>query len=304
MASRKVTLRVGDGVLDLVAQFADVAVPGHFGRQHVDADIGHGGPIERIDGTRALGRQDCGASPDVDIEALAEVPHHPNDLLAVLCGRVVEVAATVAGFGVVLGAFATLVGALSLAVGFAAQDLIANFVAGVFILHDEPFVVGDWIEWDGNTGVVRKIQLRVTKIETFDNELITVPNSHLANEAVTNPVANDQVRVTYDFGIGYDDDIKQARHAIVDEGTQIDGVLDDPEPTAPVTELGGSSVVLSGRVWIDPNENSFPAVRAKFVEAVKERLDAEGIDIPYATTELTGGLDVKNIREVETVTGD
>lgn len=217
----------------------------------------------------------------------------------------VSVAATVAGFGVVLGAFATLVGTLSLAVGFAAQDLIANFVAGVFILHDEPIVVGDWIEWEGNTGIVRKIQLRVTKIETLDNERITVPNSHLANEAVTNPVANDEVRVTYDFCIGYyDDDIQRARDAIVDEGSRINGVLDDPEPTAPVTELGASSVVLSGRVLIDPNESSFPSVRAQFVEAVKERLDAEGIDIPYATTELTGGLDVKNIREVETVTSD
>lgn len=214
----------------------------------------------------------------------------------------VSVAATVAGFGVVLGAFATLAGALSLAVGFAAQDLISNFVAGVFILHDEPFTLGDWIEWDDNTGIVREIQLRVTKVETFDNELLTVPNSHLANAAVTNPVANDRLRVTNDFGIGYGDDIKQAREAIVDEGMQIDGVLDDPAPSAPVKELGGSAVVLSGRVWIDPNESDYRPVRAQFVEAVKERFDAEGIDMPYATTEITGDFEIQNLGEAQKIT--
>jgi small-conductance mechanosensitive channel len=204
-------------------------------------------------------------------------------------------AATVAGFGVILAAFATLAGALALAVGFAAQDLIANFVAGVFIIQDEPFAVGDWIEWNGNEGVVREIQLRVTKLDTFDNEMVTVPNSDLASAAVVNNVANDTRRVSVGFGIGYDDDIEGAREAILDEGSDIEGVLDDPEPSAPVTELGDSAVVLSGRIWIDPNESSYGAVRARFVEAVKERFDAEGIDMPYPNTELSGGVEVTNV---------
>ena len=204
----------------------------------------------------------------------------------------VALAATVAGFGVVLAAFATLAGALALAIGFAAQDLIANFVAGVFIIQDEPFTVGDWIEWDGNGGVVREIQLRVTKLDTFDNELVTVPNSDLANAAVINNVANDQRRVTVGFGIGYDDDIKLARESIIDVGAGIDGVLEDPAPAAPVTELGDSAVVLSGRVWIDPSESSYGAVRAQFMEGVKEMFEAEGIDMPYPNTELSGGIQV------------
>ncbi|AHZ23341.1 mechanosensitive ion channel family protein [Haloferax mediterranei ATCC 33500] len=216
----------------------------------------------------------------------------------------VALAATVAGFGVVLAAFATLGGALALAVGFAAQDLIANFVAGVFIIQDEPFTVGDWIEWNGNSGVVRDIQLRVTRLDTFDNELVTVPNSDLANAAVVNNVANDQRRVSVGFGIGYDDDIEQARDAIVEEGSRIEGVLDDPEPTAPVTELGDSAVVLSGRLWIDPDESSYGAVRAQFVEAVKERFDAEGIDMPYPNTELSGGVEVTNVGEGAGATSD
>ena len=216
----------------------------------------------------------------------------------------VAIAATIAGFGVVLAAFATLAGALALAFGFAAQDLIANFVAGVFIIQDEPFAVGDWIEWDGNSGVVREIQLRVTKLDTFDNELVTVPNNALANAAVVNNVANDRRRVTYDFGIGYDDDIKQARKVIIDTGTRIDGVLDDPAPTAPVTDLGDSAVILSGRLWIDPTETGFGAVRTEFVESVKERFDVYGIDMPYPNAELSGEVEITNVGEVETDAGD
>jgi small conductance mechanosensitive channel len=206
----------------------------------------------------------------------------------------IVIAATIAGAGVVLAAFATLLGALSLAVGFAAQDLIANFVAGVFIIQDEPFKVGDWIEWDGNVGVVREIQLRVTKLDTFDNEEVTVPNSDLASAVVTNPTGNDELRVSVDFGIEYDDDIEHAREAIIDEARNLSGVLADPEPSAPVTSLGDSAVVLSGRFWINPNETGYAPTVAEFTEAVKQRFDAEGIGMPYPYTELTGSVDVEN----------
>jgi small conductance mechanosensitive channel len=216
----------------------------------------------------------------------------------------VALAATVAGFGVVLAAFATLGGALALAVGFAAQDLIANFVAGVFIIQDEPFTTGDWIEWNDNSGVVREVRLRVTTLDTFDNQLVTVPNSDLANAALINNVANDERRVTVGFGIGYGDDIDQAREAIIDEGSRLEGVLEEPAPTAPVTQLGDSAVVLQGRVWIDPTEHSYGAVRAQFLEAVKTRFDAEGIDMPYPNTELSGGVDITNVEEIGTRSDD
>lgn len=201
-------------------------------------------------------------------------------------------AATVAGFGTVLAAFATLAGAIALAVGFATQDLISNFVSGIFILKDEPFETGDWIEWNGNVGVVREITLRTTKLDSFDNEMLTVPNSDLANAVVTNPVANDTLRVTYGFGIDYGDDIEQAQAIIREVGAELDGVLADPAPSAPVTDLGDSAVVLQGRVWIDPGETSAGALRATFVKRVKERFDEDGIDMPYPHTQLEGGIDV------------
>jgi len=107
----------------------------------------------------------------------------------------VAVAAAVAGVDAILTAFATITGALALGVAFAAGDIIENFVAGIFILKDKPFEVGDHIEWNGNDGIVRKIDLRVTKLDTFNNEQVTVPNGDLANSVVMNPVANETRRV-------------------------------------------------------------------------------------------------------------
>ncbi len=207
----------------------------------------------------------------------------------------VAIAAVVAGFPVILSAFATIAGALALGVGFAAADLVENFVAGIFIIKDEPFEIGDYIEWGGNGGVVREINLRVSKLDTWDNEQITVPNSELANNAVTNPVANDTRRVTFDFGIEYGASIEDARSIILAEAAKIEGVLGDPEPSAPVTALGDSAVVLNGRVWIDPEETSAGGVTHELVESVKQRFDAEGIGMPYSYTELTGSIEVEQI---------
>lgn len=219
--------------------------------------------------------------------------------ITALVGAIV-IAATLAGFGAVLTAFATITGALALAFGFAAQDLLANFVAGIFILKDKPFVTGDYIEWNGNGGSVREIEMRVTKLDTFDNELVTVPNSDLASSVVTNPVANDTRRVSYDFGISYNDNIDRAQEIILEEARYIEGVLSEPVPQAPVTDLGGSSVVITGRVWINPEETGAAPVRAAFVKAVKQRFDEENIEMPYSHTELVGSVDIHGSTSLST----
>ncbi|HET7324023.1 MAG TPA: mechanosensitive ion channel family protein, partial [Halococcus sp.] len=197
----------------------------------------------------------------------------------------------------------------ALALGFAAQDLIGNFVAGVFILRDKPFRAGDWITWPSGdrtkSGVVREIRLRVTKLETFDNELITVPNSELADNAVTNPVANGQLRIPFLFGIGYEDDIDEAKKYLIQEASTTDGVLSEPEPTVILTELADSYVGLTARVWIDdPDRGTYVNVLSDYVQAVKERFDAEGVDMPYPYTELTGGIDIDNLTAVEQAIAD
>ena len=205
----------------------------------------------------------------------------------------VTVAFTLAGYGAFLSAFAVFGSALALAVGFAAQDLLGNFVAGVFILKDKPFQVGDWIEWDGNTGRVEDIDLRVSRIRTFDNEQITVPNGDLANSAVTNPVAYETLRQKFVFGIGYDDDIAEATDIIIEKAEAHPDIMADPGPSVRLVELGGSDVGLQSRWWIDdPDRGDFVRVRSEYVTAVKEAFDEAGIDIPYVHRQLTGSVEV------------
>ncbi|WP_336002588.1 mechanosensitive ion channel family protein [Halorientalis halophila] len=212
----------------------------------------------------------------------------------------VAVAFTFAGFGNILTAIATIGAAATLAIGFAMQDVLSNFVAGIFIYTDKPFRIGDWIEWDGYSGVVEDISMRVTRVRTFDNELLTVPNSQLTGGVIKNPVAKQQLRLKFLFGIGYDDDIDEATEIIVEEAEKHDGIMDDPEPSVRLTELGDSSVGLQSRIWIDnPSRSDFVKIRGEYVAAVKERFDQADINIPYPNRTIGGDLQIQNVEMVE-----
>jgi small conductance mechanosensitive channel len=211
----------------------------------------------------------------------------------------IAVAFGAAGYGDFLGALATIAAAATLAIGFALQDVIQNFVAGIFIFTDRPFRIGDWIEWDGNSGVVEDISLRVTRVRTFDNELLTVPNSQLTDGVIKNPVAKEQLRLKFLFGIGYDDDIDRATEIIIEEAEAHDEILDDPEPSVRLVELGDSSVGLQSRIWInDPSRSDFVKTRAEYVKTVKERFDEADINIPYPNRTIGGGLELENVEGV------
>jgi small-conductance mechanosensitive channel len=205
----------------------------------------------------------------------------------------VAVAFGAAGLGSFLSALATIGAAATLAIGFAMQDVLKNFVAGVFIYTDKPFRIGDWIEWDGNSGVVEDISLRVSRVRTFDNELLTVPNSQLTDGVIKNPVAKDKLRLKFVFGIGYDDDIDEATEIILEEARDHAEIMDDPEPTVRLTELADSYVGLQSRIWIaNPSRADWVRTRAEYVKSVKERFDDAGIEIPYPQRGLSGGVEL------------
>ena len=208
----------------------------------------------------------------------------------------VGVAFALAGYGNILTALATVGAAATLAIGFAMQDVLKNLVAGVFIFTDEPFRIGDWIEWENNAGVVEDISLRVSRVRTFDNELLTVPNSNLTDGVIKNPVAKNTLRLKFVFGIGYDDDIDKATEIIIEEAEAHEGIMEDPAPTVRLVELGDSSVGLQSRIWIeDPSRADFVKTRGEYVQAVKQRFDEEGINIPYPNRTIGGGLELANV---------
>lgn len=207
----------------------------------------------------------------------------------------ITIAFGVAGFGNFLLAFTGIAAAGTLAIGFALQRVIANAVAGVFIYVDKPFRIGHWIEWDGRTGVVEDIRLRTTRVRTFDNELLTVPNTDLTDNVVKNPVAKDNIRQRFTVGIGFDDDVREASEYMIEEAEMHPDILDEPEPSVLLTDLGDSAVILQARFWIDdPSRGDFLRIRGEYGSRVKRRFDGEGIDIPFPIRTLDGQVAISN----------
>jgi len=239
-----------------------------------------------------------------DLDAHAKKPLHKLLNVTILFVAL-SVAFGVAGFGSFLRSLATIAAAATLAIGFALQNVIQNFVAGIFIFADRPFRIGDWIEWDGNSGIVEDISLRVTRVRTFDNELLTVPNSQLTDGVIKNPVDADRLRVKFDFGISYDDDIDRAAEIIVEEAEAHEEILGEPAPSVRLTELGDSHVGLQSRIWIaNPSRADFVKIRGEYVQTVKERFDDAGIDIPFPNRTIGGGLALSSVEGLAEVADD
>jgi small-conductance mechanosensitive channel len=217
-------------------------------------------------------------------------------LLHAVVGAVALLAgANLSGLASFLQATEAVVAAATIALGFAAQDVLGNLVSGVFIVLDPEYEIGDWIQWDGKEGIIEDISFRVTRLHTFDNELISVPNGELTANAVTNPVAKDQLRVTYTFCVAYGSDLDRARELAVEIARDDESILDRPAPVAQVMELGESCIELQTRFWISqPARTDFVRIRSAYVEAVMEAYDAAGIEMPYPTRQLTGAIETRS----------
>ncbi|MFB6250310.1 MAG: mechanosensitive ion channel family protein [Halobellus sp.] len=213
-------------------------------------------------------------------------------LYGILLFVAVGLAFSLAGFGNILVALSTVTAAATLAVGLAMQDVLKNFVAGVFIYTDEPFRTGDWIEWEGNSGYVEDISLRVSRVRTFDNEHLTVPNSQLTDGVIKNYDTHGTLRLKFTFRVAFDDDLDRARDIVVEAAKAQDGILDEPEPSVRLVELNDASFGLQSRIWIDdPGGSDFLGIRGRFVQRVTERFAAEGITIPYPHRTVDGSLE-------------
>lgn len=195
----------------------------------------------------------------------------------------------------ITGGFAA---ALTLAVGFASRDVLGNLVGGLFIITDPKFNLGDWIEWESDAGtpkegIIEDISFRATRVRTFRNELITIPNSTLANSTVTNHDIRDQLRIDYPFSVEYGGDIDAMREVLLEAATADPRILADPEPTVVMEDLTAAGLGLTARFWIsDPSREKYLAVRSTYFQAVKERFEREGMEMSPEYLELTGDLDV------------
>ncbi len=187
--------------------------------------------------------------------------------------------AAVDSLGVNVTSLMAILGAAGLAVGLALKDSLSNFAAGVMIIIFRPFNIGDFITAGGTSGVVDEISLFVTLMHTGDNQRIIVPNSAILSGNIVNTSALPTRRIDLVIGIGYDDNIGQARDIIMAILNADERIHKDPAAAVTVGELGDSSVNLNVRPWV--NSGDYWPVRADLLEGIKIKLDEAGISIPY-----------------------
>ena len=190
-----------------------------------------------------------------------------------------------AELGIAVAPFIAGLGIAGIALGFAAQDTVQNLIAGVTILLDRPFAVGDNIELHDTFGTVEEITLRTTRVRTLDNEMAILPNSVVISEKVTNHSMLRALRVEVPFGIAYKEDPKEARRVVL-ATTEGDARLHpDYEPAVVVTELADSSVNMALRIHLRDSQLEVP-IRFEYTERVFEALREADIEIPFPHLQL------------------
>ena len=201
----------------------------------------------------------------------------------VVLGIGLLMAASQLGFNV-LSMLAGL-GVAGLAVGLAAKDTMANFIAGLIILWDKPFALGDEVEVGETAGWVRHIELRSTILEDGDGNDVILPNSEVVAKRIVNYSRTPKARIHVPVGIAYGASIDGARAALLAAAAGDERLLESPPPAVLVKELADSAVVLELIVWIsDPARRA--ALRAEYLERAKSALDRAGIAIPFPQREV------------------
>lgn len=180
-----------------------------------------------------------------------------------------------------------LLGIGSVAIGFAFRDILQNFLAGILLLLTEPYRIGDQIIVSGFEGTVEDIQARATTIKTYDGRRVVIPNAELFTDSVIVNTAFEHRRLEYEVGIGYGDDLAQAKALILEAVNGIEAVLPEPPPDALVMNLASSSVVIRVRWWIRPPRRADALdTQDAVLVAIKNKLTQNGIDLPFPTQQI------------------
>jgi len=189
-------------------------------------------------------------------------------LLVILNQVGVEVGPLIAGLGVA-----------GFIAGFALQDVLGNFAAGVMILFYRPFDVGDFVKVGGEMGTVVEMSLVNTVLTTPDNQRLMVPNKKIWGDTIQNVTANPTRRVDLTFGISYADDMDEAVRVLVELAWNHPKVLSDPALVVRVHKLGESSVDIVVRPWVKGSD--YWEVYWDLTRGAKETFDRAGISIPF-----------------------
>ncbi len=208
-----------------------------------------------------------------------------------LLRKAVKTSVVILGVLIILGKWevqiAPLLGALGiggLAVALALNSSLSNVFAGVQLILDRSVNVGNKVQLDsGEVGVVLDIGLRTTFIRTYDNEVISLPNSQLANARIKNYTRPDAtIRVTVNFAVTYGSDVAEVKRVVLDSISQLDDILQEPEAQVLFLNMGDFSLDMCARVWVDDYGKQF-ARQLEMTERIYNALNESGIEIPFPT---------------------
>ncbi|MCP4707887.1 MAG: mechanosensitive ion channel family protein, partial [Planctomycetes bacterium] len=178
--------------------------------------------------------------------------------------------------------FAAGLGIIGFTIGFALKDIAENFVAGVLLLWQQPFDIGDSVSVGGYSGTVTSIQIRATTVRTWDGLLVIIPNADVYSNAITNYSQIDERRISLAVGVGYESDLPQVSEVMIEVANNLPGVIkDDPAPEVAFSEFGESSINVTLYFWIRTQKTDYRSTLDAAVKNIKLAFEQAGINIPY-----------------------
>jgi len=189
-------------------------------------------------------------------------------------------------------------GVSSVAIGFAFQDILQNWLAGILILLRQPFELGDQIVVNDYEGTVEKIKTRATIITTYDGKRVVIPNNTVYNNSVVVNTAHKYIRSQYDIGVGYDENYLDAMNILKETIQGVEGVTSEKPVETLVWDQADSWLTIRIRWWTESERANVVKIWSKVILATQKAMDEAGIDLPFPTqVEVQNAHDLKEARE-------
>jgi len=207
-------------------------------------------------------------------------------------GGIILILIVFSEMGVDLTTLLGAAGIVGIAIGFASQTSVSNIISGLFILGEKPFTVGDLITVGDKTGIIISIDLMSIKIRTFDNLFIRLPNERVLNTEVVNITRFPIRRLDLPISVSYKEDLGRVMALLAETAGKNPYALSEPEPLVLIQSFGASGIEFLLGVWF--LKDNFIQLKNSLLQAIKERFDAEGIEIPFPQVSLHAGTTTKS----------
>ena len=193
--------------------------------------------------------------------------------------KVIAIITALATLGMNVTTLVAAIGTAGVTVGLALKDSLSNFASGVLILFNNTFKVGDFIEVNGQTGTVKRIELMFTTLATVDNKRLVIPNSVITGNMITNYTAKSTRRLDLSVGVAYNSDIAAVKNAVMSALKESEHVHWDNQPVIGIASFDDSAITFDIKVWVDTS--TYNDSRYAINERIFDALNKAGIEIPF-----------------------